>query len=203
MISKFHASAGITEEKQRRRTLIRDLFRGFDADSRAVLDREINARLADLFLPETGILLGYSALNDEPDVRPFLGRWLAAGRRLALPAWLEETRLVPREAKDIDSGLLPGRGGILEPESVFPDIFVGDVSAILVPGRAFSENLGRLGRGLGCYDRMLASCAALKIGVAYDFQVFQTLPLQGNDIRMDMIVTPGRVIGKGAICRKP
>jgi len=58
---------------------------------------------------------------------------------------------------------------------------------------AFDHNLNRLGYGGGFYDRFLANTTALKIAIAYDFQVKESIPSEAHDIKMDFIVTEQRI----------
>jgi 5-formyltetrahydrofolate cyclo-ligase len=63
---------------------------------------------------------------------------------------------------------------------------------VLVPGVAFDRAGGRLGRGAGYYDRAFpvsAPSAPLLIGVAYEIQRVDRLPLVETDRRMDAVVT--------------
>ena len=47
-----------------------------------------------------------------------------------------------------------------------------------------------MGRGRGFYDRMLKSTVgALKIGIAYDFQMLDEIPVEPHDVKMDRIIT--------------
>jgi 5-formyltetrahydrofolate cyclo-ligase len=66
----------------------------------------------------------------------------------------------------------------------------------VVPGVAFDEHGGRLGRGDGWYDRALAPHALHpRLGLAYEFQLVPTLPQAPWDIRMHAVVTEERVVG--------
>jgi 5-formyltetrahydrofolate cyclo-ligase len=66
----------------------------------------------------------------------------------------------------------------------------------VVPGVAFDERGGRLGRGDGWYDRALALHALHpRLGLAYEFQLVPTLPQATWDIRMHAVVTEERVVG--------
>ena len=52
----------------------------------------------------------------------------------------------------------------------------------------------RLGYGGGYYDRFLSVSNSLKIAVAYDEQIIQNLPTEVHDIKMDLIITPTKII---------
>ena len=66
----------------------------------------------------------------------------------------------------------------------------GDLDAILVPGLAFTRDGCRLGHGGGYYDRLLAQCAprTAKIGVCFATQMFDALPSEPHDVRVDAVV---------------
>ena len=64
------------------------------------------------------------------------------------------------------------------------------VELIAVPGVAFDREGNRMGRGRGFYDRLLKSTPnAVKIGLAYDFQMMDTIPTEPHDVRMNLVIT--------------
>jgi 5-formyltetrahydrofolate cyclo-ligase len=65
------------------------------------------------------------------------------------------------------------------------------IDLIVVPGLAFSRDGHRLGRGGGFFDRLLAgpAAAASKLGVCFDFQLLESIPIEPHDIVMDTVVT--------------
>jgi len=60
----------------------------------------------------------------------------------------------------------------------------------IVGGVAFDRLGGRLGRGGGFFDRLLAGIPAAKCGVCLDEQVRRDVPVERHDVKMDMIATP-------------
>ena len=97
------------------------------------------------------------------------------------------------------SELIPNRWKILEPDpSKHRLIDISSLSGIIVPGIAFDLAGYRLGRGLGYYDRALNSFMGKKIGVAFSWQVTETLPREPFDIPMDIIVTEKSIIRANA-----
>lgn len=72
---------------------------------------------------------------------------------------------------------------------------ISALSAIFVPGLAFDQKGGRLGRGQGHYDQALSSIAGmaqkpLLIGLAMDVQIVAQVPLEEHDVFMDYLCTP-------------
>ena len=80
--------------------------------------------------------------------------------------------------------------GILEsedPNYIDPET----LDLIIVPGIAFDQNLNRIGYGKGFYDKFLTSIKknVLKVGVCYDFQLYDKIQSDPDDVKMDLIIT--------------
>jgi 5-formyltetrahydrofolate cyclo-ligase len=59
-----------------------------------------------------------------------------------------------------------------------------------LPGLAYDRKCNRAGYGKGFYDRFLEEHKNLvKIGIAYDFQVFDELETDIWDIPLDYVIT--------------
>ncbi|MBW2993077.1 5-formyltetrahydrofolate cyclo-ligase [Candidatus Woesearchaeota archaeon] len=89
--------------------------------------------------------------------------------------------------------LKKGSFGILEPKKIerFPE---ERIKMVLVPGIAFDTRGYRLGYGKGYYDRFLKNSNAVKIGLAYDFQIVNNVPEEKHDVKVDCIITEKRII---------
>lgn len=82
--------------------------------------------------------------------------------------------------------LKKGKFGIPEPQT---EEFKGKIDLIIVPAVGFDQQLYRLGRGGGYYDRFLSSQhKTKKIGVGYKFQSITHIPHQRHDIKMDVVI---------------
>lgn len=86
-----------------------------------------------------------------------------------------------------------GPFGMLQPkedaETIVPDV-------MFVPLLGFTEAGARIGQGGGHYDRWLAGHPATRtIGLAWDVQKMDSLPLEPHDIALDCVVTPTRLYG--------
>lgn len=72
---------------------------------------------------------------------------------------------------------------------------IDHLDAIIVPVVAFDANCNRIGMGGGWYDRFLAMHPeAKKIGLAYDKSEVQKIEPEPHDVRLDLIITPTRII---------
>lgn len=185
----------VRERKKAWRRLAGNLFVLVSPDDRRELDARLSTRLGE-YVSGVGArcILGFAALPDEPDLTAFFRRWLVGGGRLALPVWLGGACMTLRSVDDLGGQLRPGRGGILEPAELCPEIAVEELDLVVTPGRLFSESCARLGRGAGCYDALFGQGAVASVGVAYDFQIFPVLPTYEGDIPVDCIITPSRML---------
>ena len=76
-----------------------------------------------------------------------------------------------------------------EAPALVPDV-------LFCPLVGFSERGGRLGLGAGHYDRWLADHAPqLAIGLAWDCQLVDDLPIEPHDRALDAVITPTRLYG--------
>jgi len=140
-------------------------------------------------------ILFFAPLPDEPDIWPLLADALAAGKTVALPAFVPVTnRYTVRQILDPVRDLIVGRFGIREPLPSCPEVPLNRLDLILVPGVAFDARGGRLGRGQGYYDRLLADVRGTKCGVAFEEQIVDAVPVGSRDIRLNCILTPTRWI---------
>jgi len=89
--------------------------------------------------------------------------------------------------------LSSGAYGILEPREV-RERDAGEVDVFIVPGIAFDKKGNRIGYGGGYYDRLLNKVKGKKVGIAYDFQILDSIPAEGHDAGVDMIVTDRNII---------
>lgn len=97
--------------------------------------------------------------------------------------------------------LVVGTWGILEPPPVLWQdpkhvIHPQQLDVVLVPGVAFSPEGARLGNGAGYYDRLLPQTRAdcVRIGVAYECQLFPEVPMDAHDQPLHAIATEQRLI---------
>lgn len=92
-----------------------------------------------------------------------------------------------------DAGLEPGPWGALQPPGAAPEA-VPDVA--FVPLLGFTPDGHRLGQGGGHYDRWLAAHPeTLALGLAWDCQMLDNLPLEPHDRALRAIITPTRIYG--------
>ena len=69
-----------------------------------------------------------------------------------------------------------------------------NIDICVMPGLAFTVTGQRLGYGKGFYDRFLENLNCVKIGLSFDFQIVDSLPVSDFDINADYLVTDRRII---------
>ena len=65
---------------------------------------------------------------------------------------------------------------------------------VVVPAVAYDRKCNRVGRGKGYYDRLLSRTRALKVGVAYDFQLIDEMEADPFDVPVDIVITESAII---------
>lgn len=137
--------------------------------------------------PAARTIAVFAALPGEVDLAEIIARH--PGRRWVYPR-VRGDDLHFHHVADPATGLKPGMLGIREPSPDQPLVTVAEIDAFFCPGLAFDSRGGRLGRGRGYYDRLLARSRpdALKIGVCFPWQMVPDTFPQGHDIQMDEVI---------------
>jgi len=100
--------------------------------------------------------------------------------------------IIASEINDF-SELEPGYYGVLEPKNI-KKVDVNEIEAVIVPGVVFDKKKDRIGYGEGYYDKFLKKTKALKIGLAFDFQVVDEIKSEEYDVPVDIIITEEEII---------
>ncbi|MBI2558431.1 5-formyltetrahydrofolate cyclo-ligase [Candidatus Woesearchaeota archaeon] len=137
----------------------------------------------------------YVSFNSEVGTHDMIKEALK-NKMVAVPK-VENHEIEPSIIIDFDS-LIPSKFGILEPIELMK-VAYKNIDLVLVPGIAFDKECHRIGYGFGYYDKFLKKVPkAVKIGLAFDFQVVDKVPREEHDVPVDLIVTEKRVVE----CRK-
>lgn len=174
-------------EKTELRKIVRAAKRAFSLEQKIEISKPIMSQVEklDSFLNADTILL-YWSMDDEVFTHDFVCRWYEK-KCLLLPC-VEGDDLLLRQFTGLDS-LQPGpQFGIPEPKGpIFTEL--DKVQMIVVPGMAFDDKGNRMGRGRGFYDRLLKTTPnAVKVGVAFPFQMFESIPVEPFDVPMDIVL---------------
>lgn len=177
----------MTDDKSGVRKRIKRLISVMTEQARLSESNQIWNKLeeSELFIKAERVLL-YWSMADEVNTHDFIRRWYGK-KRIYLPS-IDGNDLLIREYTG-DESMVPGPSfGI--PEPVGPVLEnLSEINLIIVPGRAFDLQGNRMGRGRGFYDRLLASVSCPKVGVAFNCQMIPSVPVDENDIKMDLVVS--------------
>jgi 5-formyltetrahydrofolate cyclo-ligase len=185
-----------------------DAKAGIRARMRATLasmseeDRHRASRLActrlinlDVFR-HASVIMTYMPLATEVDTTPIAIRCFQTGKNVCVPRvdW-ERREMYAIEVNSFDDHYMetdehglrsPREGRLVVPNSI---------DVVVVPGLAFDTRGNRLGRGGGYFDRFLSRLrrSAASVGLAFDEQIIDEVPIDGRDVSVDLIVTNRRV----------
>jgi 5-formyltetrahydrofolate cyclo-ligase len=174
------------------RNQIRQSLAAMTADEVARLSHHACRRVAELerFRNARSVMLYLPFANEVDTTALALSAWLHGKTVLAPKVQWEHGRMMAVAISSVAEDTQVSALGYREPtlDAPWP---LEQIDIIIVPGLAFDRHGNRLGRGKGFYDRFLAHDAikALKVGLAYERQVLETVPTTDGDQRIDVLVT--------------
>ena len=133
-----------------------------------------------------GTVAAYLAMSDEVDVTSLFDQ---------LPGWRWVlVRVEPGDQvtfRDRDVPKERHSYGMRQPVGAGEVVPQAQIDIYLVPGMAFDRRGGRLGRGRGFYDGILASrrTDAVGVGVTTSERVLETVPILDHDVKVDFLAT--------------
>ncbi len=142
---------------------------------------EAVVRALSPLVPPEGRVVSFAALADEPDTSLLNQRLFDRGQ-LAWVDWSKSPAafVCAAASKGNLEWQRPPDGQPILPEAI---------ALILVPGVAFTRTGTRLGRGLGCYDRLLAAHPAIgSIGLGWACNELDWIPLDPWDQPVDSVI---------------
>ena len=135
---------------------------------------------------KASVIMAYWSMDDEVFTHEFVQKW-ASQKRIILPV-VNEDELLLKEFKGVKEMVTGDRYGIPEPDGqVFgnPEL----IELIIVPGVAFDTSKNRMGRGKAYYDKLLRNSDAFKLGICFNFQLFDHVPHDELDVQMEEIIS--------------
>ncbi len=163
-----------------------------DADRKAK-SQLIEVKLFELeAIKKAKTILFYASLPGEVNTFAMITKAIELKKHICLPAVVKnQKKMIPTLTKNL-TNLENGHYGILEPRhDASLEVTLKEIDAVIVPGLAFDKSCNRLGRGAGYYDRFLATLpdATVTVGLAFDFQLIDRLPVEEHDVPLSVIVT--------------
>lgn len=193
----------VRNAKARLRREARDAVRALPAAERAQASEAMRARLREWEAwSEASAVALFCGSGEEPDTDGMIRDALQAGKTVYLPRVLNANASARPDMhlvaiRDPESDLEEGAFGLLEPRADLPAAPDAETASalMLIPGTAFDERGGRVGRGKGYYDRFLEGRTGIKAGLAFEAQVLRKkLPLEPHDQLLDALLTERRLL---------
>jgi 5-formyltetrahydrofolate cyclo-ligase len=138
-------------------------------------------------------VLAFVSVRSEVPTDELLKAVLTEGKTLLLP-YVDDDGTLRATAVDSLDELAPGFQRILEPRTRRP-VDSATAGVVVVPGVAFDVEGGRLGYGGGFYDVLLRTMPEVpRVGICFETQVVERVPVEEHDERVDVLITEERVI---------
>lgn len=182
--------------KEKIRGLVRK--RRCELDSEWIEEKSFPIQQSLSHLPEfveADIVSCYLAMPFEVRTDRIIEKCWQEDKTVCVPAFRRSANRYDLTRVEKNTSIVEGPWKIPEPaETAW--ISSNEVDLIVVPGMAFDPHCGRLGHGGGHYDRIMKNGQdkLFKVGLAFEFQVFDLVPMDERDVCMDAVVTEERVI---------
>lgn len=132
----------------------------------------------------------YYPLGNEANLLKAAEEALRQGKRIGFPK-TEGSNIRFYQVKNLRD-FKEGCFHVMEPVS--DRLLTWERPLILTPGLVFDEKKSRMGYGKGYYDRYAAYVpGAVKIGIAYEAQIAESIPTDYHDVPMDYVLTEMRM----------
>ena len=145
---------------------------------------------------EADSVLFYVSYDNEVYTHDMIKECMTYSKQVVVPISNKKNRSLILSKLDKWNNLEIGSYGILGPRvDKIKEISIDKIDLIVVPGVGFDERGRRIGHGKGYYDNLLKnSKKALHIGLAFEFQIVECIPVEKHDISVDKVVTEKRII---------
>lgn len=149
------------------------------------LDAEIISRLLEMpSVQDAEVILVYESYKDEVDTHELIGIFHDLGKTVVVPHI--ESMDPPKMSLQVKSSDKNSIRSYVEPSAI---------ECTITPGLAFDAKLNRVGFGKGFFDELFHIIKCPKIGLAYDFQIVQNVPVDNHDEKLTHIITPTTIYG--------
>jgi 5-formyltetrahydrofolate cyclo-ligase len=150
-------------------------------------------------------VLWYVDSASEVRTRHVLPAAFGHGKKVVVPWCVVETSELELFWLENMNELVEGAYKIMEPDPQLRELPAKrvkpeELDLVMVPGTAFDPRGGRMGQGKGYYDRLLSRIqpGASLVGMAFDCQIFDEIPVAAHDVFMDLVLTESReLVGQG------
>ncbi|MEE4356308.1 MAG: 5-formyltetrahydrofolate cyclo-ligase [Desulfococcaceae bacterium] len=194
------------DENKEKKNAIREEFAAMiaelSAEELAEKTKIIEDRLFEFAnFVESRIPLLYMNRDGEIATESIIRRAYQQHKIVTLPIFDKDKRSIRlMKVDDFDKDLkADGPRGVPEPDpEKCKKIPLDKVDIAIIPGLAFDEKGGRIGSGLGYYDRLIPKLSATtrKVALCLEKQIIPQVPMESHDRHVDIIITDERIIYK-------
>ena len=176
-----------SNNKSELRKIIREQKKRHSIEELTILSQKIVSTLMDdIRKHDFQVVLLYHSLPDEVCTHSLLDTLLKMGKTVLLPTIVGDD-LELHEYIGSHAVTASVAYGIQESTGAqFTDYQQIDLA--VVPGMAFTPSGNRLGRGKGFYDRLLPKLQCPLIGLAFPFQMVDSIPCESHDVKMTKVI---------------
>ncbi len=155
--------------------------------------RQIQKKLFSLeAFKKAKTILFYVSLPGEVNTFEMIIKAFEMNKRICVPVMVRDQRQMIPTLINTLADLEKGSYGILEPRMDSSlQVPLEELDMVIVPGVAFDKSNNRLGRGVGYYDRFLCRLpkSVTTIGLAFDVQLTENLPIEEHDVPLSSIIS--------------
>lgn len=202
----------MNNEKRQLRNEMIDKRNSIKEYKKMLYDKKIFESICSL--PEylhSNLVLPYVSYGSEADTIRIIKISLKNHKVIAVPKILSDGKMDFFIIQSIED-LKPGTMNILEPEGAEEksiSLMIKNKkinnAIMLIPGLAFDKQMNRLGYGKGYYDNYISflhkeHVTITKAALLYESQLIKSVPTDSHDMKMDMLITPDRIITNRAYC---
>jgi 5-formyltetrahydrofolate cyclo-ligase len=184
----------MSEDKDRVRKILRGKKEAMVPEERLEKSHRICRHLMDIIRNGETVMV-FTSKEKEVNTKPLIQSLFGKGNPVVVPIIVKEDfSLRLSYLRDL-SVLIPSTFGVPEPIGSEIPAAAADIGTIILPMLGFDRMGGRIGYGAGYYDRFLSKNPGMrKIGIAFACQEVGRLPVDENDIRMDVIITEDGIV---------
>ncbi|EOD01747.1 5-formyltetrahydrofolate cyclo-ligase [Caldisalinibacter kiritimatiensis] len=191
----------ITVQKEKLRKEILNIRNNMKKSEVEGLSEKIISRLVnmDIFKESKNVMI-YLSFKNEVDTYKLLSHCKRLKKNVIVPFTVKEKKeIIPTLLKDQEKELVKSYYGYMEPSKEYlRPVNKEDIDIVIVPGVVFDERCCRIGFGGGYYDRFFSDVKdkVIKVGIAYEFQIVERVPVEEFDVPLDYVITEKRIIRK-------
>ena len=189
-------NTSIVEQKKSLRKEMRSRRASMSKEERdAASHKIVSSLIENPIYKESSTIMAYASMPEEIQLNELFDDAFANKKILAVPLIVGRGTMRPVFLPSMEH-LVVGDFGILTVRQdcrTFVDF--NDIDSIIVPGAAFDRKGNRLGLGGGYYDRFLKRVPqAKRIALAFDFELYDSIPAESHDTKMDVIITESEIL---------